>query len=75
VNFPFPDQVVVLDYTNWRGERSERLIWPLYIHFANSNWHKEFQWLLVARDLAKGQNREFALKDVHGWHPQLPPKA
>lgn len=65
-NWP-PDQEVVIDYTNWRGERGERKIWPRRIRFEATEWHKGEQWLLEAIDVEKGELRLFAMKDIHSW--------
>jgi hypothetical protein len=60
---------VIIDYTNWRGERSLRRIMPMGIQWTSSEWHPEEQWLLVARDLVKNEPRMFAMKDIHSWKP------
>ena len=60
---------VRIDYTNWRGERSIRLVKPLRLEFENSEWHPETQWVLYAVDLDKGVERVFAMKDLHSWEP------
>jgi hypothetical protein len=62
-------QVVVIDYTNWRGERSVRRILPRELRFDKTEHHPEFQWLLDAIDLDKGVERTFAMKDIHAWAP------
>lgn len=70
-----PSRYVVIDYTNWRGERRERLIEPLYrIEFENSEWHPETQWVLYAIDREKGRNviRDFALASIHSWRAANP---
>lgn len=61
-------ELVTIDYTNYRGERLPRLIYPIRIDFAKNEWHPERQWLLDALDMDKEQRRSFALKDVHSWH-------
>lgn len=58
---------VVIDYTNWRGKRSERLIQPVAIRFGATEWHPEPQWLLDAVDIEKAEDRTFAMKDIHQW--------
>lgn len=63
-------RLVRIDYTNWRGERSTRLISPLLITFTSNEWHAEPQWLLSALDVDKGVVRTFALKDIHSWTPE-----
>lgn len=62
-----PRQEVLIDYTNWRGERGRRRIQPLRIVFENNEWHPESQWLLEAVDVEKGQERSFALAQIHSW--------
>ena len=64
-----PRQSVEIDYTNWRGERSIRLIHPLRLAFENNEWHSDTQWLLEAVDLAKSEIRTFALASIHSWTP------
>lgn len=60
---------VLIDYTNWRGERTLRTILPEEITFTSNEWHREPQWLLKAVDMEKGDFRYFALKDIHSWSP------
>lgn len=61
------EQTVRIDYINWEGKRGIRRIRPIRIFFGSTNWHKEDQWLLKAVDLDKGEERDFALKDVLKW--------
>ena len=60
---------VYIDYTNYRGERSVRLIEPLPdgLFFGFNEYHPQKQWLLRAVDVEKKALRTFALRDVHGW--------
>ncbi|WP_234891478.1 hypothetical protein [Agrobacterium vitis] len=60
---PAQDVPVTLNYTNYRGETSERTILPKNIWFGSTEWHPEPQWLLTAFDLEKKADRDFALKD------------
>jgi hypothetical protein len=64
-----PARDVVIDYTNYRGERSERRISPMSIGWGSNQWHPERQWLLSAVDIKKGEIRQFAVKDIHSWRP------
>ncbi|HEX6499142.1 MAG TPA: hypothetical protein VF054_08940 [Micromonosporaceae bacterium] len=66
------EDLVVIDYTNYRGERGERLIRPDRIWFGKTDWHPESQWLLDAEDVDRGVKRTFALADVHSWKPAQP---
>lgn len=52
---------VKVTYTNWRGETSEREIRPLHMWFGATEWHPEPQWLITAKDIGKGVERDFAL--------------
>lgn len=64
-------RITVIDYTNYRGERSLRTIMPIEIGFFEiDNYHGNNQWLLRAFDFDKGAERRFALKDIHSWKPQ-----
>lgn len=67
--------VVLIDYTNYRSERSERCVLPISWRFASSEWHKDEQWLMLALDLEKQANREFAMADIHSWKPYTDQKA
>lgn len=60
---------VIIDYTNWQGERSTRTILPIRMYWGSNEWHKEDQWLLEAHDLDKRAVRNFAFKDIHSWTP------
>lgn len=62
-----PRQHVIIDYTNWRGERGLRRIIPLSIQFENSEWHPDTQWILYAVDIDRGASREFAMASIHSW--------
>jgi predicted DNA-binding transcriptional regulator YafY len=59
--------IVLIDYTNHRGEHRERRILPGRIYFGSTKWHKEPQWLLKAWDLEKNAARDFAMADIIGW--------
>ena len=63
------DQEVLIDYTNWRGERGERRVLPLSIQWESSEWHPDPQWIVHAVDVEKGRTRGFAMKDIHAWKP------
>jgi predicted DNA-binding transcriptional regulator YafY len=64
-----PKKYVVIDYTNWRGERSQRLITPLSLSYENNEWHPESQWLLEALDIERDEVRTFAMSQIHSWAP------
>lgn len=60
-------EAVVISYTNWRGERGQRVIVPLTIRFESTQHHPDQQWILRAIDIDKGATRDFAMKDIHSW--------
>lgn len=60
-------QTVMIDYTNWKGERRMRHIWPRSISFKSSEWHTEPQWLLSAIDMEDQKEKDFAMKDIRDW--------
>ena len=62
-----PKQEVIIDYTNFRGERALRRIRPLTVRFEAIEWHEEVQWLLRAVDVERGATRDFAMADIHSW--------
>lgn len=61
------EATVDIDYTNWRGERSARHIQVIDMRFGSTDWHPKEQWLVRAVDIDKGEEREFAMDDIHSW--------
>lgn len=57
--------VVVLDYTNHRGERALRRVVPKRVWFGSTAWHPADEWLLEALDLDRQAQRDFALSGIH----------
>lgn len=58
---------MVIDYVNYRGERSTRRIRPLRMEVMETEWHPGEQLILVAIDLDKGENgeeRHFCVADI-----------
>jgi hypothetical protein len=68
---------VLLDYTNWRGERASRIVKPITgsLRFAETPHHKPAQWVFDAWDLSKlgAPRRTFALAGVHAMTPKREP--
>lgn len=66
-----PEHEVVIDYTNYRGERRKRRIQPVpnTLRFTETPHHKPAQWVLNAYDCEREDRpqRTFALKDIHSW--------
>jgi hypothetical protein len=63
---------IIIDYTNWRGERRERTIRPLHggLNHTKNQYHQEPQWLLQAVDVEDGKVKTFAMAGIHGWRDQ-----
>jgi predicted DNA-binding transcriptional regulator YafY len=64
-----PDEQVVIDYTNWRGVRRERVVQPVSFHFETNAYHKGVQWLMYAYDIGQREYKMFAMANVHAWRP------
>lgn len=61
---------IVIDYTNWRGERRRRQVKPVRFFYGEVSWHPGPQWLMDAIDLDRTDDdrlRTFALSGIHGW--------
>lgn len=61
---------VRVQYTNWVGRTQWRNIIPVSIRFGVSKFHSIPQWLLLVHDLDRGDDREYAMKDIHIWEPR-----
>lgn len=55
---------VVFWYRNHRGEEGYRRVRPISLRYGTSSYYKEPQWLLLALDLEKDAEREFALANA-----------
>jgi len=58
-----PLRVIMVRYTNWKGETRVRPIVPIGLHYGSTQWHPEPQWLLTAENQEDGVVKSFALKD------------
>lgn len=61
---PVASDPVVIDYTNYRGEQSRRIISAKRLWRGSNQWHPEEQYFLTAYDHDKNEDREFAVKDI-----------
>lgn len=61
------NQIVTIVYTNWKGVTASRTIRPITLWFGATEYHPEEQWLLKALDVEKGEERDFAFKDIKQW--------
>jgi len=60
---------VLINYTNWRGERRWRQVRPIRIAYEKSKWHSQTQWIMHAFDCETETNREFSMMNIHEWKP------
>jgi predicted DNA-binding transcriptional regulator YafY len=58
---------VVIDYTNWKGSRRQRIVIPSCIFLGANEYHKDVQWLLLAKDTEDEKEKTFAMNNVHRW--------
>lgn len=56
-------------YTNYRGETGKRRVMPKRIWWGSTEYHPEPQWLLLAFDLDKQADRDFAVRDITWMQP------
>lgn len=64
------EEVVEVEYRNWRGETAKTHIIPEHIFFGSAEWHLEEQWFLNAYDLQWETYRDLALKEIITWNPR-----
>lgn len=55
---------IKITYTNHKNETTERLILPIGIWYGTTEWHPTEQWFLKAKDLDKGERRDFAMVHI-----------
>ena len=58
---------VIIDYTNYKGQRTRRNITPKNIVYKPTEQHPMTQWILVAYDNDKQDFRSFAMSSIHSW--------
>jgi hypothetical protein len=64
---------VMIDYTNWRGERRMRRIRPTgRLVFESNEYHRQPQYLIEAIDVEVEGLRTFALEHIHSWRQIRP---
>lgn len=63
-------KVAVIDYTNHRGERRRRRVWPLDLVYGANEWHADELWQMLGTDLDKRQDRYFVMRNIHAWEEE-----
>lgn len=61
---PLPQIAARFMYTNYKGEREEREVYPLGLFYGSTPYHRETQWFMRAFDISRNAERDFALKDI-----------
>jgi predicted DNA-binding transcriptional regulator YafY len=56
--------IISFVYRNHRNEVSERRARMIGVYFGSTRWHREPQWMMVAMDLDKHDERTFAMRDI-----------
>lgn len=65
------NQILILDYTNYRGERSTRRVRPIRWEWSQSEFHPGgTHYFLRALDLDKQDIRMFLASDIHSMSEQ-----
>lgn len=55
---------IEFDYVNWKGVESHREASVIDFYFGSTEFQKEEQWIMKARDVEKQDERDFAMKDM-----------
>lgn len=58
------NKVLRFMYKNYRGKEELRHVLLKEIRWGSTEWHPQEQWLLRAWDYARGEYREFAMKNI-----------
>jgi hypothetical protein len=56
--------VIVFDYTNWKGETSKRKAMVKAFAYGSNEYHKEPQMMIIGLDLDKLKMRTYAILDM-----------
>jgi hypothetical protein len=70
MSLPDNGKQVILDYTNYRGERAIRKVVPVENAFwfgTLDPYHPEPQWLVNVWDVDKQAHRTYAVCNIHSW--------
>jgi hypothetical protein len=62
-------RTVIIDYTDSRGDRTERVVTPASIEFAGTSRTAKPQWLIRGFDHGYSKTRTFSISTIHSWKP------
>ena len=57
------------EYKNWQGQTAIRTVMPIGVWYGKTEFHPEEQYFLKAMDVDKGEERNFAVKDIIRFLP------
>ena len=61
-------RIVLIKYTNYRGEFKPYRVIPHSIRFGRPPFHQgPEQWFMTATDVSRNVQRDFAMKDIASW--------
>jgi hypothetical protein len=60
-------RIVVLVYTNYRGETKEYRVIPHSTRFGHTEYYPRHQWLMDATDVDRNVTRIFAMANIREW--------
>jgi len=60
-------RTVDIVYHNWKDETAIRRVTPKVFYWGSTTYHPENQWLMLAFDEDKKQDRVFAMRDITSW--------
>lgn len=59
---------VEIDYTNWKGTRRKRRVFPVgNFIYGSDPWHPREQWMVEAIDHEDGKTKMFPIEQIHSW--------
>ena len=63
----FEARRVVIDYTDWKGDRQKIIVVPKILFFGSTSEHPELQWMMTGYDEQLQADRTYAMKGIHNW--------
>lgn len=63
LNLQINKEPLIVVYTNWRSETSQRKLLPMSVWYGTTEYHKTPQWFMKAKDVNKDVVRDFAILD------------
>lgn len=58
------NQTIEFDYVNWCGQKDRKTAKIKELYFGTSEYYKDFQLILVGRELERNEEISYAMKDM-----------